>query len=1194
MIDSPKLLAALQRQVADLLLDLEQRADMDGPVKDYVNAEYEAARQAGRTAYSKTQWRKELLVQGAVAWVLASVFVRFMEDNHLIDEVWLSGVGARRDVARGRRQRHFEEHPHDTDREVLQRAFRAAAQLPAVAGLFDEAHNPLWRLPISGDAASRLIGLWDAIDDASEDVRPVFDFTDPQRGTRFLGDLYQDLSEDAKKRFALLQTPIFVESFILDRTLTPALGEYGLPAVKVIDPTCGSGHFLIGAFERLFAAWQDRESSVPAPELAQRALWAVHGVDLNPFAVAIARFRLIVAALNACGIKRLAHAPAWELRLACGDSLLHGPREGQLSGIGTAIAIRGLEHHFLTEDAGLVEEILTPGYHVVVGNPPYIVANDKALNEAYRERYPTCKGSYSLAVPFMERFFQLARLPADGGYVGQITANSFMKREFGTRLIEEFLPTVDLQTLIDAAGAYIPGHGTPTVIVVGRARRPVLATVRAVMGIRGEPSPPTLPADGLVWRAIVEQVDQPGSESAFVSVADLARTSLSTHPWSLQGGGATDLVQRLAKACPGRLGDVADEFGFGAVTRENDVYLLDRSTLRRWDLPDSFHRQVVTGDRVRDWRADESSGMWPYDADTLEASKDQRIAQVLWPWRKQLSVRVAFGKTQLERGLPWTAYSMFFQKRFAPRLKIAYAFVATHNHFILDRRKSVFIQSAPLIKLPAGASEDEHLGLLGVLNSATACFWLQQVCHNKGAGGGARVDAGYSAMGEEPWMSTYEFTGTKLAEFPLPARRHPALANRIDEARADRAKLLDEIDLLLADRNAFEQAAVTDVALYETAIFLQEELDWATLASFGLVDDDVVWVGEDVPVKLGQRAFEIRWARQLAAGGRPTKWFTKFGGVATTEPPPTWPADYRRLVEARIALVESDRQVALLEAAETKRRWEQPSWAEREGAAVRAWLLDHIEALPLWQREELITCSQVADDMRHDPRVRHAVQRLAGSIDADLDRVVQDLIVAESVPYLATHRYKDSGMATRSEWEQVWDLQRNEDAVDALGLPADRAARRKADEVGDIPIPPKYKPADFRKTDYWRLRGKLDVPKERFVLVPEGSRTGDPSPVVGWAGWDHATLAFALASRASLLRSHDGAGEERLVPLLAGILELLPWVAQWHPDPDPKTGEQPARELEDFLADELGAIGRTRDDLRAWRPPAPTRGRRAR
>ena len=82
---------------------------------------------------------------------------------------------------------------------------------------------------------------------------------------------------------------------------------------------------------------QAREQGV-APELAQRALGAVHGVDLNPFAVAIARFRLIVAALNACAIKRLTDAPGWQLQLACGDSLLHGPRDGQFSGLGSALA----------------------------------------------------------------------------------------------------------------------------------------------------------------------------------------------------------------------------------------------------------------------------------------------------------------------------------------------------------------------------------------------------------------------------------------------------------------------------------------------------------------------------------------------------------------------------------------------------------------------------------------------------------------------------------------------------------------------------------------------------------------------------------------------------------------------------------------------------------------------------------------
>ena len=62
---------------------------------------------------------------------------------------------------------------------------------------------------------------------------------------------------------------------------------------------------------------------------------------------------------------------------------------------------------------------------------------------------------------------------AASGYVGQITANSFMKREFGKKFIEEFFPKIDLTHVIDTSGAYIPGHGTPTVILFGRNRKPI-------------------------------------------------------------------------------------------------------------------------------------------------------------------------------------------------------------------------------------------------------------------------------------------------------------------------------------------------------------------------------------------------------------------------------------------------------------------------------------------------------------------------------------------------------------------------------------------------------------------------------------------------------------------------------------------------------------------------------------------------
>ena len=129
------------------------------------------------------------------------------------------------------------------------------------------------------------------------------------------------------------------------------------------------------------------------------------------------------------------------------------------------------------------------------------------------------------------------------GYVGMITANSFMKREFGKKLIEEFLPRIDLTHVIDTSGAYIPGHGTPTVILFGRHRAPVGHEVRAVLGIRGEPSTPDDPAQGQVWRSIVEHLDNGGSQNEFVSVTNVPRQTFAKHPWSIGGGGAVELKE---------------------------------------------------------------------------------------------------------------------------------------------------------------------------------------------------------------------------------------------------------------------------------------------------------------------------------------------------------------------------------------------------------------------------------------------------------------------------------------------------------------------------------------------------------------------------------------------------------------------------------------------------------------------------
>lgn len=63
------------------------------------------------------------------------------------------------------------------------------------------------------------------------------------------------------------------------------------------------------------------------------------------------------------------------------------------------------------------------------------------------------------------------------------------------------------------------------------------------------------------------------------------------------------------------------------------------------------------------------------------------------------------------------------------------------------------------------------------------------------------------------------------------------------------------------------------------------------------------------------------------------------------------------------------------------------------------------------------------------------------------------------------------------------------------------------------------------------------------------------------------------------------------MPLLAGLLELLPWVKQWHGEPD-TDGTEWGAYFESFVNDEARWLGLTLDQIRAWQPPASTRGRK--
>ena len=314
----------------------------------------------------------------------------------------------------------------------------------------------------------------------------------------------------------------------------------------------------------------------------------------------------------------------------------------------------------------------------------------------------------------------------------------------------------------------------------------------------------------------------------------------------------------------------------------------------------------------------------------------------------------------------------------------------------------------------------------------------------------------------------------------------------------------------------------------------------------------------------------------MAGAGEPTDWFSRHGWEATNSLPLDYEGEYRQLIAERRQLTSATKALQLVEQPNFKRRWYHPNFSQQEKIALRLFLLDLLESLFETQSQPAVrSVRDLTAELGRNPRAVAVAEVYTSEAAPELERVVTDLVQDEGVPYLAQLRFTDEGLEKYAAWCETWDLQRREDA---------------GEDVGAIPVPPKYARADYRRSEYWTHRGKLGVPKERFVLYDGAETDDDNSPRVGWAGWDHLQRATALSGLYQQRKKEEGWTGGRLVPLLAGLQDLVPWLLQWHNEPDPQFG--PLGDFfRDFVASEAQQLGLHLGDLEDWRSRAPTRGR---
>lgn len=239
-----------------------------------------------------------------------------------------------------------------------------------------------------------------------------FKALDPEGKTSLAG--VASGKQQKRKAQGIYYTPQFVVRYIVQNTVGRLLEE-GADAhkLRILDPACGSGSFLIEAFDVLDLWLRQHEPDVPASERRRRILTEnIYGVDLDDQAVEVTRLNLLLRASLERG------------KLPLLTNIQHG------NSLVSDAAVAG-ETAFVWEER-FADVMRGGGFDVVIGNPPWGATTSSIEENHFKDTYETASGgNHDTYILFIERALQMLR---NEGVFSFITPDTFLRKN-------NFLPT---------------------------------------------------------------------------------------------------------------------------------------------------------------------------------------------------------------------------------------------------------------------------------------------------------------------------------------------------------------------------------------------------------------------------------------------------------------------------------------------------------------------------------------------------------------------------------------------------------------------------------------------------------------------------------------------------------------------------------------------------------------------------------
>ena len=533
-----------------------------------------------------------------------------------------------------------------------------------------------------------------------------------------------------RKREGVVYTPDMVTRFLVEKTIGVTLGEafelfrarhgFGdtaaeaaqiafwqdyvatLRGLSVVDPACGSGAFLVAAYDALHFEYARAAKALLALgdpldfDVADEILAKnLYGVDLNPESVEIARLSLWLKTA-----RREHRLASLEETIRVGDSLIED----------AAYTLRPFDWR-----AAFPEVFARGGFDIVLGNPPYVRQElIKAMKPYLRENFGVFHGVADLYAYFYERGLGLLR---DGGRLGFISSSTFFRTGSGEPLRRHFIEAASVEAIVDFGDAQIFGGVT---------------TYPAILSMRkGAPAPGEI--DYLVIAG------EPPSDlgRAFRETArKMPRARLTAETWRVED----DALARLRdKIRTGRktLGEVYGAPKRGILTGLNEAFVIDTPTRDRLIGGDPNSAELLKpflrGENVKRWRV-EAEGLWLVDV--IFGSTRQLLERLHGPkklshdekeaWRvfSQRYPAIAthlisyeeMARKRTDQGQYWWELRVCTHEVEFTRSKIIYPIISQGPKYTLDDRGS-FINDKCFMTVG-------DVVLAAQLNSKLGWFWL--------------------------------------------------------------------------------------------------------------------------------------------------------------------------------------------------------------------------------------------------------------------------------------------------------------------------------------------------------------------------------------------------------------------------------------------------------------------------------------